>query len=390
MPDNSAITREQSPAISPTAVNPTVISPATEPDSADSMDKMNGLLQSAMVACQFQNEEGARQASLLARALYAQAKMAAAQTDALVLGLMQNLICLFEPLTRCLVRQLEGEFDQALMEIDGALKLAEQSLKAVADYAAIPNCDPDIVNFLEPMFSVFPIMFQGLGANLRADIVGYEGKIGEYVRLLREAVAEFRRVNDLPPTDNQVSIQLTGLCVALADRLGRRADSFSKKPVPQYLAPSGNKIFIIHGQNEAKWRELADLLRNRFHQEVVVLEEQVDSGMTVIEKFTNYAKGCCYAFALLTPDDFVKKGKLSTLQARPNVLFEIGWFYGRLGRDRVTLCLQKGTAIPSDLSGIVRLEFADSVADKFTSIQDELKRIGLTGELDRASAKTAT
>lgn len=385
MADDQAIARTQATAVSPEAVDPTVVPPGTQGDGDDAAAKMNGLLQSALAAYQFQNEEAARQASLLAKTLYSQAKLAVSQTDLLALGLMQNLVCLFEPLTRCTVRQTEGEFDQALLQIDGALKLANQSLKAVTDYAATPGSDPDIVNFLEPMFAVFPIMLEGLRSNLRADVVGYEGKIDEYVRLLREAVTQFQKVNDLPPTDNPVAIQLTGLCLMLADRLGRRADSFSKKTAPEYLAPAGKKIFIIHGQDEAKWRELAALLRDRFHQEVLVLEEQVDSGMTVIEKFVNYAKGCCYAFALLTPDDFVKKGKETTLQARPNVLFEIGWFYGRFGRDRVTLCLKQGTNIPSDLSGIVRLEFAAQLAEKYASIEDELKRIGLLGGSDRAS-----
>ena len=66
-------------------------------------------------------------------------------------------------------------------------------------------------------------------------------------------------------------------------------------------------------------------------------------------------------------------------QARPNVIFELGWFYGRLGRDRVCILYRKGTSIPSDLGGIGRGEFTDSVEEKIIEIEAELEAAGLLG-----------
>ena len=47
-----------------------------------------------------------------------------------------------------------------------------------------------------------------------------------------------------------------------------------------------------------------------------------------------------FAIALVTPDDVVKKAGKSQWQARPNVLFELGWFYGRLGPQRLLVLVE--------------------------------------------------
>jgi predicted nucleotide-binding protein len=51
-------------------------------------------------------------------------------------------------------------------------------------------------------------------------------------------------------------------------------------------------------------------------------------------------------------------------QTRPNVIFELGWFYGRLGPENVCLLFEKRTAIPSCLDGIMRIEFDESIEEK--------------------------
>ena len=58
--------------------------------------------------------------------------------------------------------------------------------------------------------------------------------------------------------------------------------------------------------------------------------------------------------------------------ARPNVIFELGWFYGRLHRDKVCILHKKGTKIHSDLEGVSRIEFTDDVTDKRDEIEKEL------------------
>ena len=74
-----------------------------------------------------------------------------------------------------------------------------------------------------------------------------------------------------------------------------------------------------------------------------------------------------------TPDDEVVNISTPYKQARPNVIYEVGWFIGRLGKERVTLLLKHGTNIHSDLDGVSRIPFLDNVEDKFLDIQKELK-----------------
>ena len=97
----------------------------------------------------------------------------------------------------------------------------------------------------------------------------------------------------------------------------------------------------------------------------------------MIEKFEQEADPCGYAFVLLTPDDQIETPDGQYTQARPNVVFELGWFYGRLSRSRVVILLKKGTRLHSDLEGISRIEFADSVEEKLMEIERELQAVGL-------------
>ena len=59
-------------------------------------------------------------------------------------------------------------------------------------------------------------------------------------------------------------------------------------------------VFIIHGRDEAKWRELKDIVKSEFRLNPIVLFEQPDAGcQTVIEKFEHYAQTCTYAIAAI-------------------------------------------------------------------------------------------
>lgn len=135
-------------------------------------------------------------------------------------------------------------------------------------------------------------------------------------------------------------------------------------------------IFIIHGHNEAKRRELESLLKDNFKLCPIILSDQSnEGGSAIIEKFEKCASDCTYAFALFTHDDIVNKETGQYRQVRPNVIFELGWFYAKLGRDRVCILEQKceDGQIASDLQGILRIQFNDDVAEKYLEIEKELK-----------------
>lgn len=131
-------------------------------------------------------------------------------------------------------------------------------------------------------------------------------------------------------------------------------------------------VFIIHGHDEPNRLKLEKLLQ-RWGLRPVVLLDVAGKGRTLIEKFEQVAARCSFALAIVTADDLVKTPKGEYAQARPNVAFELGWFYGRLGRNNVCILLERGTKLHSDLDGISVVEFEGSIESVALKIEDELK-----------------
>jgi predicted nucleotide-binding protein len=146
-------------------------------------------------------------------------------------------------------------------------------------------------------------------------------------------------------------------------------------PLPE--APDSSVIFIIHGHDELNLLRLKEIIRERWKLCPIVVAKQAGKGRTLIEKFEDEAQRACYAFALLTPDDIVTCDDQEYAQARPNVIFELGWFYGRLRRERVAILFKKGAKIHSDLAGISRIEFNETIDEVVPAMERELIEIGL-------------
>ena len=137
-----------------------------------------------------------------------------------------------------------------------------------------------------------------------------------------------------------------------------------------------NQVFIVHGSDDGAKDAVARFL-TRLGLEPIVLHEQPNQGRTIIEKFEQYAK-VGFAVVLLTPDDScadTHQPGSSRPRPRQNVILELGFFLGNLGRDR-TCALRKGDVeLPSDYSGILYISMDDR-AWKLDLVR-ELKQAGL-------------
>jgi predicted nucleotide-binding protein len=168
-----------------------------------------------------------------------------------------------------------------------------------------------------------------------------------------------------------------GVVRASLTRLRRNPDLLTRTKTQESLRKKEN-VFLIHGRDEAKWRELKDIVQSEFRLNPIVLMQQPDAGAkTVIEKFEHYAETCAYAIAVFTPDDEVTAGAETYLQARPNVIYELGWFCGRLGRGNVMLLLKEGTSMFSDFGGIIQKRFVSNVSEKIVDIRKDLEAAGV-------------
>jgi predicted nucleotide-binding protein len=113
-------------------------------------------------------------------------------------------------------------------------------------------------------------------------------------------------------------------------------------------------IFIIHGHDAGAKEEVARFI-SKLGLNPIILHEHANAGRTVIEKFEEHAE-VSYAIAILTPDDVgASNAERESLRprARQNVLFEFGYFIGKLGRGCVCGLIKGNVETPSDYSGVL-------------------------------------
>jgi CheY-like chemotaxis protein len=138
------------------------------------------------------------------------------------------------------------------------------------------------------------------------------------------------------------------------------------------------RSFIVHGHNTSLAFDLKNYLQNTLRfQEPVILREQAGRGRTIIEAFEESARLVDLVFILLTPDDIAAPSAESDnpkSRARQNVIFELGYFYGALGRNsgRVILLHQGACELPSDISGSILIDVSYGVEAAGERIRKEV------------------
>jgi len=152
---------------------------------------------------------------------------------------------------------------------------------------------------------------------------------------------------------------------------------------PTHATEKNKKVFVVHGHDEVAKTNL-EVFLHEIGLDPIVLHRQADEGLTIIEKFEKHSD-VGYAFILLTPDDvaYTKTDDIKSdderkkeFRARPNVIFEFGYFVGKLGRSRVC-CLYTGdVSLPSDVSGMIYKEFTNNIEEVAYSIIKDLKASG--------------
>jgi predicted nucleotide-binding protein len=119
--------------------------------------------------------------------------------------------------------------------------------------------------------------------------------------------------------------------------------------------PRGATVFVIHGHDHGLKSEVELLLTNG-GVTYVVLHEQPDKGRTIVDKLLEESEHSSFAIAILSPDDLLSTG---AYRARQNVILEMGYFIGLLGKERVRLLVKGDVEIPSDLYGILYEKYDD-------------------------------
>jgi len=150
---------------------------------------------------------------------------------------------------------------------------------------------------------------------------------------------------------DQAIILLTEAVKQLEEEL-EDADNSASTGTPAASATVSRRVFIVHGRdNEAKI-EVARFL-NKIGLEEIILHERPNAGRHLLTKFQEEAHGASFAVVLITPDDDGGiVGGPQRKRARQNVIFELGFFIGKLGPSHVAALVKGDVETPSDFDGI--------------------------------------
>lgn len=164
-----------------------------------------------------------------------------------------------------------------------------------------------------------------------------------------------------------------------------RAARASSAPTVAAVSSSGNRVFLVHGHNEAVLQTAARFIE-KLGLPVTILREEANKGQTVIEKFEKYSDAG-FAVVLLTADDVCGPvgGEPEQIhrRARQNAILELGFFLGKLGRAKVCALYEEGVELPSDFHGVLYTLIDPKGAWKL-GLARELKAANLPVDMNKA------
>jgi predicted nucleotide-binding protein len=182
----------------------------------------------------------------------------------------------------------------------------------------------------------------------------------------------------------QIAAKKEQAIVLLQSAIEGIAEELEHEPVAQLTIPiqgsepaarKPHSVFEVHGHEAAPKAEVLRFIE-KLGLEAIILHERPNKGRTLITKFREEAEGVCFAVVLMTPDDLGKATSAANLnpRARQNVVFELGFFVGRLGPDRVAALVKGNIEKPSDFDGVVYISLDSS--DWQRQLGQELQEAG--------------
>ena len=150
------------------------------------------------------------------------------------------------------------------------------------------------------------------------------------------------------------------------------------------LSTFGNEVFIVHGRDDDTKETVARFVE-KLGLKATILHEQPNEGRTIIEKLEDCAGRAGFAIVLLTPDDVGTLRNSANDQdkprARQNVIFELGYFMGKLGRQRICPLFKGEIEKPSDIDGVIYVPMDSK--DWKLKLGQEMKNAGFPVDMNK-------
>lgn len=197
--------------------------------------------------------------------------------------------------------------------------------------------------------------------------------------------------NPYAPQSSQPSYQSE-----LSNNTWPTREQSSDQPKPTFISPQVNqiqaaqsnyasqypmkdKVFIVHGHDEHLLSETENLCR-KLNLAPIILKNQHSGGRTIIEKLEEHSD-VKYAVILYTACDEGRKigDNYLNQRARQNVVFEHGYFNGKLGRNKVAAVVKGNIEIQGDIGGVVYVPYSSSWQ---FDLAKEMQGSGLTVDLN--------
>ena len=141
------------------------------------------------------------------------------------------------------------------------------------------------------------------------------------------------------------------------------------------------KIFIVHGHDTQALEQLELILR-RLGLDPYILQNNDGGGNTIIEALEQQIyQEAAFGIVLMTPDDYgyakARGDESMQPRARQNVLLEMGMVLASLGRNRMAILKKGALEHPSDVDGVLRLDFNDHVKEVAVRLATRMKKAGI-------------
>ena len=131
------------------------------------------------------------------------------------------------------------------------------------------------------------------------------------------------------------------------------------------------KIFIGHGRSHL-WREFKDFLVETLGLEYEEFDRVSAAGKSINNRLEEMLDKSCMAFLIMTGDDQHSDGSLN---ARQNVVHEIGKCQDRFGSEKTIILLEEGCETFSNIDGIIYISFAkEKIKETFGDVLKVLIR----------------
>lgn len=167
----------------------------------------------------------------------------------------------------------------------------------------------------------------------------------------------------------------TGSCKRLAG-FARKAGShlFRKARQNRRSQTVGTNVFIGHGRSLI-WKDLKDFIKDRLGLPYDEFNRVPVAGITNIARLSEMLNDAAIAFLVMTGEDETAEG---TMNARMNVIHEVGLFQGKLGFTRAIVLLEEGCEEFTNIQGLGQIRFPKgNIGAIAEEIRQVLEREGL-------------